>query len=66
MNTMKTITISLAVALSAATALAQEAGKFKNDQEKISYALGMNFGTSLKQGEVDVDYELLLRGLKDA
>ena len=66
MNTMKTITISLAVALSAATALAQEAGKFKNDQEKISYALGMNFGTSLKQGEVDVDYELLIRGLKDA
>lgn len=66
MNTMKIPTFAFAATLLCATASGQETNKFKNDLEKTSYALGMNFGSSLKQGEVGVDYDLFLRGLKDA
>jgi FKBP-type peptidyl-prolyl cis-trans isomerase FklB len=40
--------------------------KFKSEQEKFSYALGLSWGGQLKQGEVEVNYEQLLRGFKDA
>jgi FKBP-type peptidyl-prolyl cis-trans isomerase FklB len=34
-------------------------------KDKASYALGMNIGKSLKKDEVDVEPELIARGLKD-
>lgn len=66
MNTKKLMLIAFAAALPCALSLAEETNKFKSDLEKNSYALGMNFGNSLKQGEVDVDYDVLLQGMKDA
>jgi FKBP-type peptidyl-prolyl cis-trans isomerase FklB len=36
------------------------------DKDKDSYAIGMNIGKSLHRDAVDVDPEILLRGLKDA
>src|SRR5258706_7951924 len=43
---------------------------FKNDSEKISYAIGMNAGnsikTSLKNVDVSVDVEALARGIKES
>jgi FKBP-type peptidyl-prolyl cis-trans isomerase FklB len=41
-------------------------GTLKTQKEKQSYAIGMNWGTSLKAQSVDVDPNILLRGLKDA
>jgi len=38
----------------------------KTDKDKVSYAIGMNFGTVLHRDSVDVDPAILLRGLKDA
>jgi len=39
---------------------------FKTQEEKNSYALGLNIGRGLKQQPVDIDTPSLLRGLKDA
>ena len=39
---------------------------FKSKKERISYTLGMLYGKQLKQGEVDVDFDQYLKGLKDA
>ena len=38
----------------------------KTDEQKFSYALGMNLGTSLQKQAVKVDPAILARGLKDA
>jgi FKBP-type peptidyl-prolyl cis-trans isomerase FklB len=37
-----------------------------SDKEKESYAMGMYFGTGWKKNGVDVDIDLLARGIKDA
>ncbi len=37
----------------------------KTQKEKLSYALGMNIGTSMKRQSVSVDPAILARGLKD-
>lgn len=55
----------LAVSL-ASTALGADADPFKDKKERISYTLGMQYGKSLKQNDVEVDYDAYLRGLKDA
>ena len=53
------------VALSGA-AFAADAPKLKGDKEKLSYSIGMDIGGNLKRGSVDVDPDLLVRGLKDS
>lgn len=66
MNKTKTLTLALAGILCGTAATAQDTNKFKNDLEKNSYAIGLNIGNNFKQQEVEVDYEFLVRGLKDA
>ena len=39
---------------------------FKDKKQKFSYSLGMNFGTSWKAQEIDVDLDTLVKGIKDA
>jgi FKBP-type peptidyl-prolyl cis-trans isomerase FklB len=39
---------------------------FKDDKEKASYAIGLNFGSNWKRQEIEVDYDAFVRGLKDA
>ena len=39
---------------------------FSDEKSRSSYAIGMMFGSRWKQQEIDVDYEWLVRGLKDA
>jgi len=38
----------------------------KTENEKLSYSIGFNFGTSLKRQSIDLDLDVLLRGMKDA
>ena len=40
--------------------------EFKDSREKNSYSVGANWGNSLKKQEVDVDLEVLIRGLREA
>lgn len=53
------------VALSGA-AFAADAPELKSDKEKISYSIGMDIGGNLKRGAVDVDPDMLAKGLKDS
>jgi FKBP-type peptidyl-prolyl cis-trans isomerase len=42
------------------------ASPLKNQMEELSYAIGANLGNSLRQESVEVDVDLLSRGLKDS
>jgi len=50
------------------TVLLQAADKpeLKDEKSKVSYGIGMNLGSQWKRQEVDVDVELILKGMKDA
>jgi len=54
-----------ASAKSAATAKGAAPLVLKTDQEKFSYALGMNIGQGLHKQDVPVDPNILARGMKD-
>jgi len=45
---------------------AQENLVLKNQREKISYIIGMDIGNNLKKQSVDVDPNVLAKGIKDA
>ena len=38
----------------------------KTDKDKASYAIGMSFGTSLREQSIEVEPNILMRGMKDA
>ena len=45
---------------------AHKQNAFKNESEKVSYALGMNLAKQLKSKSIAVEPDVLLRGLKDS
>jgi FKBP-type peptidyl-prolyl cis-trans isomerase FklB len=47
-------------------AFAQEKLELKTQKDKLSYAIGMNTGTTLKKNAIDVDATIIMRGMKDA
>ncbi|HLO10086.1 MAG TPA: FKBP-type peptidyl-prolyl cis-trans isomerase [Desulfobacteria bacterium] len=53
------------IALSGA-AFAADSPELKTDKEKISYSIGMDIGGNLKRGSVEVDPDILAKGLKDS
>jgi FKBP-type peptidyl-prolyl cis-trans isomerase len=38
----------------------------KTQKDKVSYAMGMNFGTAFRKQSIDIDPAILARGLKDS
>lgn len=54
------------IALLAGTAWGEEAAVLKTQKDKVSYGIGMNIGSSLKRDAIDVDADLLVKGLKDS
>jgi len=42
-----------------------QASPFKDQKEKVSYALGMNMGSNLRRQGIDIDPNVLSQGLKD-
>ena len=56
-----------AVALLAAVHVsAEDAPKLTDQKDKISYSIGMDIGNNLKRQSLDVDADILARGVKDA
>ncbi len=53
------------VALSGA-AFAADVPELKGDKEKISYSIGMDIGGNLKKGSVEIDPDMLAKGIKDS
>jgi FKBP-type peptidyl-prolyl cis-trans isomerase FklB len=66
MNTRATVFAVLAGCFTAAGLHAADTNAFKSDKEKVGYAVGVNLGTTWKRQEIDLDFDQLLRGLKDA
>jgi FKBP-type peptidyl-prolyl cis-trans isomerase len=54
------------IVLLAGAAWAEEAAVLKTQKDKVSYGIGMNIGKSLKKDAIDVDADLLVKGLKDS
>src|SRR5437870_5578295 len=50
----------------AAAAKSRNALALKTQRDKTSYAIGLNIGKSLRKDSLDVDPNILLRGLRDA
>jgi FKBP-type peptidyl-prolyl cis-trans isomerase len=57
---------SMSLLVVAISVRAADDSPFKTPKEKNSYMLGMNLGKQLKQNDVEVDYDVYMRGLKDA
>jgi FKBP-type peptidyl-prolyl cis-trans isomerase len=53
------------VACASAAALAGEVSPFKDEKAQESYAIGAQTGRTLKKDNVEIDVEMLIRGLKD-
>jgi FKBP-type peptidyl-prolyl cis-trans isomerase FklB len=62
---MNRLIICLAAVLVASIGLAQDKPELKDQKEKASYGIGLELGTSLKKGKMDVNTDILLKGLKD-
>jgi FKBP-type peptidyl-prolyl cis-trans isomerase len=58
--------VALALLVVVSQVKAQEGSVLKTQKDKISYSLGLNIGNNLKKQAVDVDPDLLARGIKDA
>jgi FKBP-type peptidyl-prolyl cis-trans isomerase FklB len=55
-----------AALLLAGHASAEDAPKLTNQKDKVSYSIGMDIGNNLKRQSIDVDVDLLAKGVKDA
>jgi len=65
MNT-KTIALTLVTAVSLTGAEAQDARTFKDEKEKVNYAIGLNVGSNFKQGNFEYATAAFDLGMKDA
>ncbi|NNG47907.1 MAG: FKBP-type peptidyl-prolyl cis-trans isomerase [Deltaproteobacteria bacterium] len=55
-----------AALLLAGHASAEDAPKLMNQKDKVSYSIGMDIGKNLERQSIDVDVDLLAKGIKDA
>jgi FKBP-type peptidyl-prolyl cis-trans isomerase FklB len=62
---MNRFIICLAAVLVASIGLAQDKTELKDQKEKASYAIGLELGTSLKKGKMEINTDTLQKGLKD-
>jgi len=58
--------LMLSAALVANPVVAAEKEELKTQKDKVSYVIGLDMGNSLKKNMVDVDIEILEKGIKDA
>ncbi len=63
---MRTFLVALSVVGGLAAAMAGEEPQLESVKDKVSYAIGLSIGKNMKQDNVELDPDLLLRGLKDA
>lgn len=54
-----------AAALISVTAMAQEPRPPETPKEKVSYGIGVDAARNFRQGDLDLDPEMLIRGLRD-
>ena len=62
----RSLVIIMCVSLVAGTAFGEEKQALTTQKEKLSYAIGIDMGTSLKKNAIDVDPNIVYKGIKDA
>jgi len=60
------LAIALTILILAFQVSAEENLVLKNQKEKMSYIIGMDIGSNLKRQSIDVDPNILARGIRDA
>jgi FKBP-type peptidyl-prolyl cis-trans isomerase FklB len=55
----------ISMVLATSFAFAQEKQELKTQKDKLSYAIGMDMGNGLKKNAIDVDPDIVMRGVKD-
>ncbi len=65
MKLTRTWIMALGLTLLAVQVSAQEQTALKNEKEKLSYALGMDFGNQLRRQAIEIDPSLFAKGLSD-
>ncbi|HEY3323150.1 MAG TPA: FKBP-type peptidyl-prolyl cis-trans isomerase [Planctomycetota bacterium] len=63
---MRTVAAALCVLALGVAARAEEPSAPKTDKDKISYAIGTQMGTSIKDFADDLDLNVMLKGMQDA
>lgn len=63
---MKYLPMAWGVLFLAATVCAAQEPAFKTEKEKVSYIIGTNIGRDLKKQGIEVDGDILLKGVNDA
>jgi FKBP-type peptidyl-prolyl cis-trans isomerase FklB len=58
--------VALAIVLLVSQVIAQEKPALKSQKEKMSYIIGMDIGNNLKKQSIDIDPNILAKGVKDA
>jgi UDP-GlcNAc:undecaprenyl-phosphate/decaprenyl-phosphate GlcNAc-1-phosphate transferase len=66
MRMRPTLILALAVGLLAIQASAQETATLTTQKDKVSYGIGVQVAASLKGQGIDIDPNLLVKGLRDA
>jgi FKBP-type peptidyl-prolyl cis-trans isomerase len=66
MRMRPTLILALAIGLLAIQASAQETATLTTQKDKVSYGIGVQVAASLKGQGIDVDPNLLVKGLRDA
>jgi FKBP-type peptidyl-prolyl cis-trans isomerase FklB len=57
--------VALSIFLLAGQVYAEEQTSLKSQRDKVSYIIGVDIGGNLKSRSIDIDPDLLLKGLKD-
>jgi FKBP-type peptidyl-prolyl cis-trans isomerase len=57
--------VLIGVLLLAGQVFGAEETILKSQKDKVSYAIGANFGKSMNQQSVDIDLDIMMKGLKD-
>ncbi len=63
---VRMLIVPLCIILAGSPVFAGEKAELKTQKDKLSYAIGMDMGGSLKRNAIDVDIDALVKGLKDA
>jgi len=64
---MKTLlAVTLSAVLIAGCANAGGDTMLKNEKDKVSYSIGLNIGSNFKSQSVDINPDILIKGIKDA
>ncbi|MHB8846608.1 MAG: FKBP-type peptidyl-prolyl cis-trans isomerase [Nitrospirota bacterium] len=66
MSKVKLMAAALGLALLAVQAYADDATVLKTDKDKVNYSIGANIIGTIKQQGVEIDLDLVVKGMRDA